>query len=78
MIRMRLLPCLALALVLAACSRPQPPDTERPPEPQAGETAEATALREAMQAPIDRAHAAEASVQEAAQRQQAAIDAAGG
>jgi hypothetical protein len=34
----RILPCIALALLLAACTRPQPPDTERLPEPQAGAT----------------------------------------
>jgi len=65
---------LALIAVaaLSAC-KPTPPDPERPPEPQAhGE------LRDAVQAPVDRARAVEDELQQAAEAQRAAIHAAGG
>lgn len=65
----------ACALALGACGKPQPPDRERPPEPQAGPKSE---LREAIREPIDRAKQADAAVQEAAEAQRAAIDAATG
>lgn len=66
--------CLTmLGLGLSAC-RPEPPPTDEPPKPQA--TAEATELRDAIQAPIDKAKAVEDTVQEAADKQQAEIDAA--
>lgn len=58
---------------LAAC-KPAPPDPERPPEPQAAHTE----LRDAMQAPVDKARAVEDELQKAAEAQRAAIDAAGG
>jgi hypothetical protein len=67
--------CTALTL-LAACN-PQPPDKEQPPEPQA-ETEQATGLRDGIQAPIEKARQVEADVQEAADAQRAAIEAAGG
>lgn len=63
---------LALLLACAACSKPEPPEKERPPEPQA------TQLRDAIQQPIDRARAVEGQVQDAAAKQQAAIDAQAG
>ena len=47
-----------LLLALAAC-RPQAPDTERPPEPQA------TALRDAMKKDLDQAKAAAAAAEQA-------------
>ncbi len=53
-------------LLCAACTRPERPDTERPPEPQAAG---------AIHAPIDRAKAAEGQVEDAAAKQRAAIDA---
>jgi hypothetical protein len=65
--------CCSL-LVLAACSRPQPPEKERPPEP----TAAHTGLRDAISEPIDKARQAEVEVQEAADEQRAEIEAAGG
>ena len=65
---------LFIATLLAACSKPAAPDTERPPEPQAANAG----LREAIQAPIDRARQADADVQDAAEAQRAAIEAAGG
>ena len=65
--------CALLAMLsCAACTRPPPPPPEKKPEPQA------TQLREAIQAPIDRAKAVEGAVQDAADRQKAAIDAAAG
>lgn len=74
----RLLSCRALLccslLVLAACSRPQPPEKERPPEPRAAHTG----LRDTIDEPLDKARQAEAEVQEAADDQRAAIEAAGG
>ena len=66
-------PCAALLLLAsAACSRPEPVPANDPPEPQA------TQLREAIQAPIDRAKAVQDTVDDAAAKQQAAIGAAGG
>ena len=71
-----LLTCAAVA----ACSKPQPPDKERPPEPQATAPAaeQHTELRDAIQAPIDKAKAVEATVDQAAEEQRKAIEAAGG
>ena len=66
--------CLTvLGLGLSAC-KPEPPPTDEPPKPQA--TAEATELRDAIQQPINQAKAVESAVQEAADKQQAEIDAA--
>jgi hypothetical protein len=74
---------LAACLLLtgAACSRPEPPPTDQPPEPQAqvGSQAEThTELRDAIQHPIDKAKAVEDTVLDAAQRRQAGIDAQAG
>jgi hypothetical protein len=63
----------SLLLLCAACSKPQPPDKEQPPQPQAVETH--TELRDAIQAPIDRAKAVSPEVLEAAQKQRDDIDA---
>jgi hypothetical protein len=52
---------------LPAC-RPDPAPTEQKLEPQA------TELRQAIQEPLDRARAAEQATQQAAQKQQAAIE----
>ena len=60
-----------LVLGTAACSRPEPVPANDPPEPQA------TQLREAIQAPVDRAKAVEGTVQDAAEKQRAEIEAAG-
>jgi hypothetical protein len=60
------LPMLSLVL-LAACGRPQPPDTERPPEPQAG------AMRDAIAQPLEKAQAARTAVEEAARAESAAL-----
>jgi len=63
-----------LMTTLAACSKPQPPDKKQPPVPQARQTQ----MRDAIQAPIERAKAVEAEVQQAADAQRVTIDAAGG
>lgn len=65
---------LALSLAGLAACKPTPPPTDEPPEPKA--TADATELRDAIKQPIDRAKAVDASVQEAADKQNAAIEAA--
>jgi hypothetical protein len=64
----------ALLLCAAACSKPEPPPTDQPPEPQA-QAQQATELRDAIQRPIDRAKAVEPQVLDAARQQQADIDA---
>jgi hypothetical protein len=72
---------LMLVLCAAACSRPEPPPTDQPPEPKAGATrTDATAqprgaLTEAIQAPIDKAKGVEDTVLDAAEQQRADIDA---
>jgi hypothetical protein len=71
---------IGLALACAACAKPEPPDKEQQPEPQAEAAidADATELRDAIQAPIDRAEAVEGAVLEAAEQQREAIEAATG
>ena len=64
-----------LMLALLVACQPDPPEKERPPEPQADQH---TRMRDAIQAPIDRAREAEADVQKAAAAQRAAIEAASG
>ena len=75
---------LVATLSVAACSKPEPPDKDRPPEPQASSTARkgaearmppATELRDYMQRDIKRAQAAEDTVLEAGEQQRADIDA---
>lgn len=72
---LRLLLCCVL-LTLAACSKPVPPDKERPVEPQAYKAN--TELRDAIQAPIDRAKAVDDQVEKATEEQRQAIEASGG
>ena len=84
------LSAVSMLLLCVACSKPQPPETDRPPEPQAGATqgtdqgaaatgaADATGLRDAIQQPIDRARAVDAQVEDAAAKQRAAVDAQSG
>jgi hypothetical protein len=77
----RLIALTALLLCAAACSKPEPPPTDRPPEPQArrpGGQGQANELRDAIQRPIDRAKAVEPQVLDAARQQQADIDAQSG
>ncbi|HEY0504738.1 MAG TPA: hypothetical protein VGD42_14755 [Lysobacter sp.] len=61
-----------LALLAGACSRPKPPEKDRPVEPQA------TQLRDAMQAPIEQARQAQEEARKAAEAQRKAIEAATG
>ena len=61
-----------LLLGCAACSKPEPPKKEQPPEPQAEQHTE---LRDTIQKPIDRAKAVEGQVLDAAKQQQDDIDA---
>ena len=65
----RLLPAALIAIAAAACSPPpETPPIDDPPEPQA------TELRDAIQAPIDKARAVEDTLQHAAEAQRKAID----
>lgn len=73
--------CLCLIALLsgtAACM-PEPPPTDKPPEPQATAATPAaeqnTELRDAIQAPQDKARAVEGQVEQAADAQRDAIDA---
>lgn len=62
-----------VAITVCACGKPQPPDRERPPEPQAQPGTQAS---DAIREPIDRARQVEADLKKAADAQRAAIDAA--
>ena len=66
---------LATLLLLAGCSKPEPPEKERPPEPKASTEPRHTELRDAIQAPIDKAKSAEQTTLDAAEKQRAEIDA---
>ena len=68
----RTLAMCACALLLASCSKPQPPDRERPPEPQA------TELRDAMKRDVDSARKAQQATEDAARARDAALEAVGG
>jgi hypothetical protein len=78
----RWLPACVVLLALAGCEKPEPPPTERPPEPQAAARVPATpdhaALRRAIDAPQDRARAVEDVTLEAADRRRAEIEAQSG
>ena len=70
--------CLSALLLGTAACMPEPPSTDKPPEPQAAATPAAeqhTELRDAIQAPQDKARAVEDQVQQAADAQRDAIDA---
>lgn len=64
--------CAALLCALVACSKPAPPEKERPVDPQA------TQMRDAIQQPIEQAKSVEGAVDQGAQQTRDAIDAAGG
>jgi len=64
---------LSLLLACSACSKPEPPKKDQPPEPQAA--ARDTALRDMIQAPQDKARAVEPAVLDAAKKQDDAIEA---
>jgi hypothetical protein len=70
---------LAAAVLLAACSDPvQEPLPEPSPDPQTAGAAEATELRDAIQAPIDKARAVEdAQAADEAERQDTLENAGG-
>jgi len=68
--RRTLLVAAALSIICVACSKPEPPKKEQRPVPKAD-----TELRDAIQAPIDRAKAVEPAVLDAAQQEQDQIDA---
>ncbi|GAB3102447.1 hypothetical protein [Lysobacter terrae] len=69
-----LLSC-SLLLGVAACSKPKPPEKERPVDPQAQGHTE---LRDAIQAPIEKAKKVEDTTEKAKEAQDAAIEAQGG
>jgi hypothetical protein len=84
----RTLAAVLCVLALAACSKPEPPDKDRPPAPKAEASAEeqaawdaskrekpATELNDAIQAPINKAKAVEGTVLEQGKQQSADIDA---
>ncbi len=79
-IKLLLLPLLTALISVVGCSKPKIPDHDDRPEPQTATAAPAppTQLREAMQQPIDKAEAAQASVDAAAEAQRKAINAATG
>ena len=77
----RLPMCLAAALLLAACSDPvqEPlPEPSRDPQTAASADADATELRDAMQAPVDKARSVEDTQAADAAERQDALENAGG
>ena len=70
---------LAAAVALGACSDPAPTPTPDPPEPQTAASASAeehTELRDAMQAPLEKAESVEVTLQESAAARDEALEAA--
>ncbi|MBP3983641.1 hypothetical protein J5837_04305 [Pseudoxanthomonas helianthi] len=71
--------CLVALLSGAVACKPEPPPADKPPEPQAAVATPAaeqhTELRDAIQAPQDKARAVEGQVEQAADAQRDAIDA---
>ena len=63
---------VAVVALMAGCSKPKPPEKDRPVEPQA------TQLRDAIQAPIEKAQQGVGDEQGGAGQQRAAIEAQGG
>ena len=72
---LRPLLCCAL-LSLTACSPPEPPEKDLPPEPQASHAH--AGLRDAIREPLDKAKGVEDQLQKDKAAQDAAIEAAGG
>ena len=66
---------LALCMLVLAACRTEPPPADQPPEPQVRAD---TGLRDAIQAPQDKARAVEKTLQDAAESQKAQADAAEG
>ena len=68
---------LAAALALGACSDPAHTPTPDPPEPQTAASAEDhTELRDAIQAPLEKAESVEVTLQESAAARDDALEAA--
>ena len=65
-------PAVALLVLLAACSKPEVPERDKPVEPQAA--ARHDDLRRAIDAPLEKARGAQAAVDAAAKAQDAAIE----
>lgn len=65
---------MACALATLPACHPEPPDTDKPPEPQAA--AQHTELRDAVQKPIKQAEAVQDMLKQEDGKQRAAIDAA--
>ena len=80
---LRLLLCCVL-LALAACSKPQPPEKERPVEPQAtyqpqdGLGNGKTGMPDMVQVPVDQARKIQEDMQKAEEKRQEVIDETGG
>ncbi|WP_202908939.1 hypothetical protein [Cognatilysobacter segetis] len=72
----RVLTAVAVLALLAACSKPEMPDKDKPVEPKA--TARHDDLARAVQAPLRQARASQAALDAASKAQDAAIDAATG
>lgn len=70
-----LLSACLVTLSMAGCGKPPPREPDKPPAPR---SATHTQLRDAIEQPIDRARQVEGQVQDAAETQRAAIDAASG
>ncbi len=76
---MRLIPIATLCLALTACGTPTPEPADPVPDPQAAAPAqEPTALRRAIEEPLDKAHAVEAADAERDAERQRALEEAGG
>ena len=77
---LRVIAIAGLVLACVACSKPEPPEKERPVEPQAEAVrdADSTELRDAIREPIEKAEGVEDAVLEAAEKQREAIEAAAG
>lgn len=72
--RAALLPLMIACLLLPACSKPEVPEHDDPPEPQAA--SQSAELNQAIQQPLDKANAAQDATEAASGKQDAAIDAA--
>ena len=69
----RALTAVAASVLLAACSKPEMPEKEKPVEPRAARQHD---LARAMQAPLRQARASQAALDAASTAQEAALDAA--
>ena len=74
--RAALLPLLAACLAQAGCSKPEVPEHDNPPEPQAA--TQPAKLTQAIQQPLDKANAAQVATEAASEKQDAALQDATG